>query len=312
MIKRLGVEQYSFPSVLLLLVGLFLGFPTLARADHPPELDQVMTLPLQAQDASSGNMASINGPDRSTTLQSAWDILHTLPGGSIYKGHKLKAERDVLDAIKELKKYGRGDSVDEHIRNGIEEVRTCIDNFDGKTLEMARHDRPASLTGPVQAVPRFQDAPALTLTGEQARAIVSIKGDNGEGTGFLVKMPDGPVVVTSLRVLANNPNLKVTDNLGAEIKVHSIKGAADRDIALLSVQDAGFSYLELAKDITDICLDPVPLTEIFPYRLLRIFMDSKVTNCGRTSTQPMTTFYYLGIEYIRSRLPPYAFRRNPM
>jgi len=53
-------------------------------------------------------------------------------------------------------------------------------------------------------------APSVKLTDDQERAVVLITGDNAEGTGFLVKMPDGPAVVTNIHVISNNPNLKVT------------------------------------------------------------------------------------------------------
>ncbi len=104
-------------------------------------------------------------------------------------------------------------------------------------------------TGTMPATPSSA-APIVKLTDDQTRAVVLIKGDNGEGTGFLVKMPDGPVVVTNIHVIANNPNLKITTNTGVEIPMISAKGASDRDLAMLSIKDAGFSYLTLCPDIS--------------------------------------------------------------
>ena len=80
-------------------------------------------------------------------------------------------------------------------------------------------------------------APIVKLTDDQTRAVVLIKGDKGEGTGFLVKMADGPVVVTNIHVIANNPNLKITTNTGAVIPMLSAKGASDRDLAQLSREE---------------------------------------------------------------------------
>jgi hypothetical protein len=80
--------------------------------------------------------------------------------------------------------------------------------------------------------------------------VVLIKGDNAEGTGFMIKTPDGPAIVTNIHVIANNPNLKITTNTGALVKMLSAKGASDRDLALLSIQDAGYSYMEVAPDIS--------------------------------------------------------------
>jgi hypothetical protein len=51
-------------------------------------------------------------------------------------------------------------------------------------------------------------------------------------------------------VLANNPNIKITTSTGATIMMLSAKGASDRDLAMLSIKDAGYSYLDLAGDIS--------------------------------------------------------------
>jgi hypothetical protein len=92
----------------------------------------------------------------------------------------------------------------------------------------------------------------VTLTEDQARAVVLIKGDNSEGTGFLVKTPDGPVVVTNIHVISNNPNLKITTNTGTPITILSYKGATDRDLAMIAIKDGDFKYLDLATDISGI------------------------------------------------------------
>jgi S1-C subfamily serine protease len=94
-------------------------------------------------------------------------------------------------------------------------------------------------------------AAVVPLTENQARAIVLIKGDNEEGTGFLVKMPDGPVVITNIHVISNNPNLQITTNSGAPITILSYKGATDRDLAMIAIKDGNYSYLALAADISD-------------------------------------------------------------
>jgi len=93
-------------------------------------------------------------------------------------------------------------------------------------------------------------APGTQLTEDQARAVVLIKGDNAEGTGFMIRTPSGPAVITNIHVIANNPNLKITTNTGAFVTVLSEKGASDRDLAILSIQDAGYNYLEFSPDIS--------------------------------------------------------------
>lgn len=91
--------------------------------------------------------------------------------------------------------------------------------------------------------------PAAGLTEDQAHAVVVIKGDVAEGTGFLVRTADGPAVVTNLHVISANPNVKIFTTTGAVVKVLSLKGASDRDLAMFMIQDDHYSYLELATDI---------------------------------------------------------------
>ena len=49
---------------------------------------------------------------------------------------------------------------------------------------------------PVTPLPTFASTPA-TLSEQQAHAVVVIKGNVAEGTGFLVHGPDGPAVITN-------------------------------------------------------------------------------------------------------------------
>jgi hypothetical protein len=85
-----------------------------------------------------------------------------------------------------------------------------------------------------------------------AQAVVLIKGDVAEGTGFLVHTPDGPAVVTNLHVVAANPHLHLLTAAGTEVKVLSFKGASDRDLAMFMVEDDHYSYLDLAANVQDI------------------------------------------------------------
>lgn len=90
---------------------------------------------------------------------------------------------------------------------------------------------------------------AGSLTEDQAHAVVVIKGDYMEGTGFLVKTADGPAVVTNLHVISANPNVKILTTSGAQIKTLSLKGASDRDLAMFMIQDDHYTCLDLATDI---------------------------------------------------------------
>ena len=108
---------------------------------------------------------------------------------------------------------------------------------------------PSDATNAV-TTPAPPPAPAEKMTDDQARAVVLVSGDNAQGTGFLIKTPSGPAVVTNIHLIANNPNLKVTTNSGAIINVISTSAASDRDLALLAIQDDHYSYLDVSTDIS--------------------------------------------------------------
>jgi len=107
---------------------------------------------------------------------------------------------------------------------------------------------------PSAAMPTFASTSATppntgNLTEQQAHAVVVIKGDVAEGTGFLVHGPDGPAVITNLHVISANPNVKIFTTTGQQVTITGLKGASDRDLAMIAIQDNHFSYLDLATDI---------------------------------------------------------------
>ena len=107
---------------------------------------------------------------------------------------------------------------------------------------------PDSAVTPVAPPPEL---PLPVLTNEQIQTVVTIKGDNAQGAGFLMRSPDGTFVVTHLHLLAANPNVKIFTSSGAPITTLALKGAVDRDLALLTIKDDHFSYLPLATDVAD-------------------------------------------------------------
>jgi hypothetical protein len=106
-------------------------------------------------------------------------------------------------------------------------------------------------TAPAPAPTPAPAAPVKLTADQMSQAIVLIKGDNGEGTGFLVKTADGPVVVTNLHVLANNPNITISTSSGAQITPTGLKGAIDRDLAMLTIQDGPYTYLPVTTDMAN-------------------------------------------------------------
>ena len=114
-----------------------------------------------------------------------------------------------------------------------------------------------SISAPAATTAAAPATPAVPLTKDQVnnllnRSVVLIKGDNAEGTGFLVKTADGPCVITNLHVLSDNPNVKIVTSSGATIIPTGFKGAVDRDLAEFTIQDAGYSYLPLATNLNGI------------------------------------------------------------
>jgi hypothetical protein len=152
----------------------------------------------------------------------------------------------------------------------IRPYRVEVLQIDSDAAQMHTYDMGSFVVPANVMVPTGLNAPGLTtnpaapatiastptpagpgkLTDDQARAVVLIKGDNAEGTGFMIRTQDGPVVVTNIHVIANNPNLKITTNTGALVTVLGEKGASDRDLAMLSIQDNKYSYLEFSTDIS--------------------------------------------------------------
>ena len=82
----------------------------------------------------------------------------------------------------------------------------------------------ATAISPLPATNAPPAAPTA-LTQDQANAVVVVKGDLGEGTGFLVHTAEGPAVVTNQHVLFANPNVKLLTTMGKEIKTAVAEGS---------------------------------------------------------------------------------------
>jgi hypothetical protein len=91
--------------------------------------------------------------------------------------------------------------------------------------------------------------PPPAFTPEQLRGIVTLKGDAAQGTGALVRFPNGVAVAAHLSLVAGNTNLQIFSASGTPLKVLSAKAAVDRDLVLITVQDDHLAPLPLpAKD----------------------------------------------------------------
>jgi hypothetical protein len=127
----------------------------------------------------------------------------------------------------------------------VVELSGSVPSTQALTVYTPYFTEPDAAITPVTPLP---PPPPPVLSEQQLHALVTIRGDNAEGSGFLMRTPEGTFVVTHLHLLAANPNVKIFSSSGAQITPLTLKGATDRDLALLSVQDQHFTYLSLEKD----------------------------------------------------------------
>jgi hypothetical protein len=192
----------------------------------------------------------ISDTDQEELLNSALKLLDEVPGGAkIYRGHKNNAEKDIERALADLKNNASAEKINQDISSTMREVQTSIALLDGVSGQTAPNNLDSANPLGMDPLRPADTAKRAALTAELARAVVLISGDNGQGTGFIIRTADGPMVVTNIHVIANNPNLKITTNTGAIVKILSAKAASDRDLALLAIQDANYNYLEVSTDI---------------------------------------------------------------
>ena len=219
------------PTSLVALLVADIVFLTPLHAAFHPRLDRAQSnLTKAASDTTSD-------ADRQRLLENTLKLLTAGSVVSIEQGHRAEAARDVQTALADLKGNLPHATTIADINHALEELRAAMALDDGAVPSSPAVSASAAAIAPVN------------LSQDQAHALVLIKGDNGEGTGFLAKVNNAPVVFTNQHVLANNPNLKITSCTGAVVEMVSCKGATDRDLAMIAVKDAGYSYLALAPDL---------------------------------------------------------------
>jgi S1-C subfamily serine protease len=224
------------PSLIwLVLLGAFFGFslPANATLRHAAELLQKAE---QATNAAKTDQAI-------GFLNAALIQIKNKPINEWPAERREKAISDVSSAISDLQSNDAS--------KASEDITQAIAVCENKESAAAVEPQSAteSSSQPAPAIAQHA-SPTVKLSADQASAVVLIKGDNAEGTGFLVKTPDGPVVMTNLHVISNNPNLQITTNTGVPVTILSYKGATDRDMARISIKDGTFKYLTLATDIS--------------------------------------------------------------
>ena len=212
---------------------ILLGFSSLASGSGYPLPDKAISQLKQA-------LASTDETTQATCLNSA---LSWMKKARVSEDRKAASIAAIRSAIDDLNNH-ESDKVTQDINQAIADIQVIITPVEKKQSIVETPAPPPAPTIPEHA------APTVKLTEDQARAVVLVKGDNAEGTGFLVKTADGPVVYTNIHVISDNPNLKITTNTGTPITILSYKGATDRDLAMISIKDGDFKYLDLATDVS--------------------------------------------------------------
>ena len=231
--------KIQFHLILCLVLGVFLAFPSNAWAGFPRIQSALKQLENALAEASP-TAPPDSKAKLSTSLNTALKLLQS--SYDAQSGHHALAIQDVQFAIGEADKGDLQHLAKDYITQAITETKAAL----------AEYSSTPSTTTFVVTAPAAEpsrNAPTIKLSAAQTQAVVLIKGDHGEGTGFLVKTADGPTVITNIHVLSNNPNLKIFTNSGQQITTVSLKGAVDRDLAMFAIKDQNYSYLELATDV---------------------------------------------------------------
>jgi hypothetical protein len=103
---------------------------------------------------------------------------------------------------------------------------------------------PVVATPPAVPVAPAPPSVPTELSADQRLTIATVKGDRTQGAGFFLKTGTGTVVITRLGLLSNNPNLEIDTASGTKVTITQIRGASDRDVAMISVKDFGYPGLE--------------------------------------------------------------------
>ena len=180
-------------------------------------------------------------------------IILLICGGAYYE-HNLQTQKITDDEQKISDQDATIASLQAQVQTLTNDKTSLASNLAAAQAQIPKPATAGTSGAPATAAPGSATPTAAAAPKDSAdqmsQAVVIIKGDNAEGTGFLVKMPDGPVVITNLHVLADNPHIRILANNGVQITALGLKGAQDRDLAMISIQDGPYTYLPLATDVS--------------------------------------------------------------
>ncbi len=248
------------PLVLLLLLVPFL----LCAQDAPPPPD-VPALFAKVKETLS-SLKDLGGKplDQAPLLKTTLETLKQLPPSTKYKGHRGEAIEAVESAIQTVNRlsvmsrmpggipanYPGAEQLDAMIDVALKETDSALSAWNGEAASAPAPGAASQNTSSTSKPSSSGTSAASPQEAEAMQSVVLIKGDEGAGTGFLVKMADGPCIVTNLHVLFANPNVKITTQGGDEIPMAGLKGASDRDLAVIPIADKGYKYLTLCANVS--------------------------------------------------------------
>ena len=145
------------------------------------------------------------------------------------------------------------DTVQAYFWSFVNQVRAYFSKASTAESSNSATNAPSDSTNSATSLfsPRTIVAPAPDIS----LSIIQVKGDNAQGTGFLTKVGGQPVIITNLQLIAANPNVKFLTAKGEKIPTTEFKGAADRDLAMFTIQDNGYAYLNLPSNFSGISVD---------------------------------------------------------
>ncbi len=109
---------------------------------------------------------------------------------------------------------------------------------------------PASGYPPPQGVALPARSNPLPLTSEQMMALVLVRGDEADGSGFVAKLHDQFFIVTNQHVLSGNKKFTLTGVDGTKYPTTgALFGARDYDVAILQIpENLARHFLEIESD----------------------------------------------------------------
>jgi len=136
----------------------------------------------------------------------------------------------------------------------IKDINVVVNELISGVQAMKKHLAAVAANLPEAPEPAAAVAPpkvdSKALSGNQLKALVLVEGDEGVGTGFIVKLHDQFFVMTNQHVLSGNKKFTVTGMDGTHYPTNgALFGAVGYDVAMLKIPaELAVYYLEVMDD----------------------------------------------------------------